>query len=42
MKIQIEFKEYKKAGIKEIITRVTIVGLVLVVLVLIFKDYLHY
>jgi len=42
MRIKIEFKEYKKAGIKEIITRSTIVGLILVVLVLLFKDYLHH
>ena len=42
MKIQIEFKEYKRVGIKEIITRAAIVSLVLMVLVLLFKDYLHY
>jgi hypothetical protein len=42
MKIHIEFKEYKRVGIKEVITRVTIVGLILMVLVLLFKDQLHY
>ena len=38
MKIQIKFKEYKKAGIKEAIAWVIIAGLILVVLGLLFKD----
>jgi hypothetical protein len=42
MKICIEFKEYKKAGLKEIMTRLTIASLILVILVLLFKDHLHY
>jgi hypothetical protein len=42
MKIHIEFKEYKRVGFKEIITKATIVGLILIIVFLLFKDHLYY
>jgi len=42
MKIHIEFIEPKKSRVKEVVMAFTIVGLILVVLLLVFKDYFYY
>ena len=42
MKIHIEFIEPKNSRVRETVMAFTIIGLILVVLVLLFKDHLHY